>query len=189
MTFGESLKELRTSRGLSQRELGKRLGVSQQTIAQYERASFIPKAQTIQRLADALEISPDEFWIKTSGYPERDAAAIKELNELSSDDYFSLNEAKIIPLIKSLNDKGLSRAHNYLVDLTKIPEYRKQSADAVSTEEILTAHAHANVEQTTKDPDNIVTVDLTPNAAHAFNPTEEEKKHADEIMKDDSFWE
>ena len=30
---------------------------------------------------------------------------------------------------------------------------------------------------------------LIPNAAHAFNPTEEEKKHADDIMKDDSFWE
>lgn len=30
---------------------------------------------------------------------------------------------------------------------------------------------------------------LIPNAAHAFNPTEEEKKHADDIMMDDSFWE
>lgn len=39
-----------------------------------------------------------------------------------------------------------------------------------------------------KDPDNIVTIELTPNAAHAVNPTEEEKKHADEIMKDDSIW-
>ena len=30
---------------------------------------------------------------------------------------------------------------------------------------------------------------LIPNAAHAFNPTEEEKKHANDIMMDDSFWE
>mgnify|MGYP007129694005 CR=1 FL=1 len=28
---------------------------------------------------------------------------------------------------------------------------------------------------------------LIPNAAHAFNPTEEEKKHANDIMMDDSF--
>lgn len=31
--------------------------------------------------------------------------------------------------------------------------------------------------------------DLVLNAAHAINPTEEEKKHADDIMNDDSFWE
>ena len=30
---------------------------------------------------------------------------------------------------------------------------------------------------------------LVPNAAHAFNPTEEEKKHADDIMMDDKEWE
>lgn len=30
--------------------------------------------------------------------------------------------------------------------------------------------------------------ELLANAAHAFNPTEEEKKHADEIMKDDNEW-
>lgn len=30
---------------------------------------------------------------------------------------------------------------------------------------------------------------LIPNAAHAFNPTEEEKKHADDIMMDDKEWE
>ena len=30
---------------------------------------------------------------------------------------------------------------------------------------------------------------LIPNAAHAFNPTEEEKKHADNIMIDDKEWE
>lgn len=31
--------------------------------------------------------------------------------------------------------------------------------------------------------------ELLPNAAHEMNPTEEEKKHADDIMNDDSFWE
>lgn len=30
--------------------------------------------------------------------------------------------------------------------------------------------------------------ELIPDAAHAFTPTEEEKKHADSIMKDDKEW-
>ena len=29
---------------------------------------------------------------------------------------------------------------------------------------------------------------LLPNAAHEMNPTEEQKKHADEVMKDDKEW-
>ena len=30
--------------------------------------------------------------------------------------------------------------------------------------------------------------DLLPNAAHEMNPTEEQKKHADDVMKDDKEW-
>ena len=30
--------------------------------------------------------------------------------------------------------------------------------------------------------------DLLPNAAHQMNPTEEQKKHADDVMKDDKEW-
>ena len=61
MKFGESLKELRLNHGLSQRELGERLGVSQQTVAQYERAEDPPKMKTIKRLADAMGMDSQEI--------------------------------------------------------------------------------------------------------------------------------
>ena len=55
------------------------------------------------------------------------------------------------------------------------------------------------LEETIKEPDNIITIDplstqqmeeeLLPDAANDRNATEEEKKHADGIMFDDSEWE
>ena len=41
---------------MSQKTLGEKLGVSQQTIAQYEKAIDTPKISTVQKLANALEI-------------------------------------------------------------------------------------------------------------------------------------
>ena len=55
MTFGEKMKEIRQRNGISQRELGTKLDVSQQTIAQYEKAIEAPKESTLTKIANALE--------------------------------------------------------------------------------------------------------------------------------------
>lgn len=59
--FGERLKQLRKEKGMSQRALGEKLGVSQQTIAQYEKAYDAPKFTTAKKLADALNIPVKEL--------------------------------------------------------------------------------------------------------------------------------
>lgn len=56
------MKDIRIQKKISQRELGKRLGVSQQTIAQYERAVNVPKMETIQKIAEALEVTPADLY-------------------------------------------------------------------------------------------------------------------------------
>ena len=81
MNFGEKLKKLRIEQGLSQREVGERLNVSQQTIAQYERACFPPKAKTMDRLASALGVSSKEFWIKTSSDPIKEETLMEEVDK------------------------------------------------------------------------------------------------------------
>lgn len=60
MNIGEQIKKYRKEAGLSQKELGERLGVSQQHIAQYESGKRIPKIETIIKIATALDISPFE---------------------------------------------------------------------------------------------------------------------------------
>lgn len=59
MTIGRRIKEARTSINISQLELGKRLGVSQSMIAQYENNLRNPKLETLQKIADALGCTVD----------------------------------------------------------------------------------------------------------------------------------
>lgn len=76
MGIGEQIRKYRKEAGLSQIELGKRLGVSQQQIAQYENGKRTPKIETINNIACALDIGikklyPDfsmEEWEQTETY-------------------------------------------------------------------------------------------------------------------------
>lgn len=61
MTFGEKIKKIRQDKGISQRELGIRLGVRQQTVAQYEKIEEPPKLATIRRIAEALGVPFNEI--------------------------------------------------------------------------------------------------------------------------------
>ena len=59
--FGAYLRELRSARDLSQRELGRMVGCADGTISHWEvGASEIPSVVAVRRLADALECSPYE---------------------------------------------------------------------------------------------------------------------------------
>lgn len=55
MTFGEKMKKIRIEKGLSQQRLGKKLGIKQQTVAQYEKAIYAPKYETVEKIATALD--------------------------------------------------------------------------------------------------------------------------------------
>ena len=59
--FGEKIKALRKEKGLSQRQLGEKMGVKQQTIAQYEKATDQPKLSTVRKIAEALDVSISEL--------------------------------------------------------------------------------------------------------------------------------
>ncbi|MBQ3569512.1 MAG: helix-turn-helix transcriptional regulator [Methanocorpusculum sp.] len=59
MNFNEKLIELRKSKGLSQDELGQRLGVSRQTISKWELAQSYPDFQRLVLLSDYFGMSLD----------------------------------------------------------------------------------------------------------------------------------
>lgn len=50
MNFGEILKKIRTEKQMSQNDLAQKIGVTQQTIAQYEKAKNFPKYETIKKI-------------------------------------------------------------------------------------------------------------------------------------------
>lgn len=56
MTTGQRIKAARKATGMTQKELGDKLGLSFQSIAQWENDLRNPKYETLERLADALDI-------------------------------------------------------------------------------------------------------------------------------------
>ena len=62
VNFGDKLKELRRTRGLSQKDLAKKLGVTQRTISYYESNALPPaNAKMLPKLAEALKVRIDEL--------------------------------------------------------------------------------------------------------------------------------
>ena len=59
MNFNEKLIELRKSKGLSQDDLGQRLGVSRQTISKWELAQSYPDFQRLVLISDYFGLSLD----------------------------------------------------------------------------------------------------------------------------------
>ena len=53
--------ELRTQKGLSQKELGAILGVSNKAVSKWETGTAIPKTETLIKLAEVFEISTEEL--------------------------------------------------------------------------------------------------------------------------------
>lgn len=64
-SFGQRLKFVRRFRRLTQKELGILMGYSEKTadvrIAQYEKNARTPKADTVAKLAEVLNVSPAVF--------------------------------------------------------------------------------------------------------------------------------
>jgi len=59
--FGERLGRLRKARGLTQAELGKKVGLSQRMVAYYEKDEAQPPGPMLIDLASVLETSIDEL--------------------------------------------------------------------------------------------------------------------------------
>lgn len=57
----ENLTRIREERGLTQKELGRLIGVAEATISNYENGKREPKLDKLVALADALNVSIDEL--------------------------------------------------------------------------------------------------------------------------------
>lgn len=67
MEMKTKLKELRIANGLTQAELGERLGISAKVISKWENGESLPPCELLPNLADAFQISIDELFGRTHG--------------------------------------------------------------------------------------------------------------------------
>lgn len=61
MTTGQRIQQARKKAGLSQKQLGEKLGLSASMIGQWENDLRNPKRETLERIADALNVSVAYF--------------------------------------------------------------------------------------------------------------------------------
>ena len=67
-TIGERLSRLRKERGLSQRQLAKKIGIIQSLISGYETDYRTPNIEMVARIAKALRVTTDEIiGLKSNG--------------------------------------------------------------------------------------------------------------------------
>lgn len=123
----EQLKELRTQAGLSQKKMADILNVSQVAIAHWENGSREPSIEMIINIAKYFNVSPSYLM----GWDKEFIQPINNLTEMFKhttciDISNKTLESFFIPFSK-LNKNGQKKATEYINDLTKIPEYRKDT--------------------------------------------------------------
>lgn len=162
MAKGQRIKAARKKAGLTQKELGQRLGVSYQTVAQWENDLRNPKYETLKKIADALnidvallftdrereisEFSDIDGWLRAIDYYNLDgqnefiikAKEIFDMMDLHGYS-FSSAEKRIVYLLHRLNEEGQMKAVERVEELTEIPKYQLKpeagEQDAVNTQE------------------------------------------------------
>ena len=156
MTIGECIQQARKKTGISQKELGARLGVSGSMIGQYENDLRRPKAETVQKIADALGTTILEITMHARDYPLLFTVPTSELlNVVNNSGHEELRQS-LLSSFSQLNEPGQQKAVERVSELTEVPKYRRSAASCG-----------------TSDTDTAPTVETPQNGSEA--PTEGKK--------------
>lgn len=131
--LGKRIKKYRKEKGITQKELAKRIGKSYSLVQKYELDITQPPLEVILKLADALEV-PIAYLLSGSLYPQtvfyNNNGIVKvepgvpddvaQLVGLSSD-----NKAQLLEAFDKLNEEGQNKAVERVEELTEIPKYKK----------------------------------------------------------------
>lgn len=93
MFNGKRLKELRTSMGLTQEELGKVVNVTKVSICCYEKNNRVPNIETLLDLAEALHTTPNYLLGVEIPITVNEDVEKYEIN-ISKDDFEIIKELK-----------------------------------------------------------------------------------------------
>lgn len=68
--FGNNLRHFREQKGLSQRDLKEKCGIGSGTISRMEQGQFNVTIETLERLAEALDTTPERL-LTTHNYTKK----------------------------------------------------------------------------------------------------------------------
>ncbi len=123
MNFGDILFQLRTERGIYQKQLAEYLAVSIGTISNYENGVHCPDLNTLCRIADFFHVSADYLLGLTSN-----SMPIDSLNIRLSDEY---TVGSVLNSMLELSQVSRQSVSKYL-DMIKICEAMPEKEEAIS---------------------------------------------------------
>lgn len=126
--IGERLKEIRESKGISQAELARRIGMSRAAISRYESGDRQNiSAETLFMLLEALNVDIAEF-----GFDKKQEKALKKYQQQRYSEIHNSANASIpeaLEIIKShfetMNEVGIWEACERIIEMSQLPKYRR----------------------------------------------------------------
>lgn len=144
MTTGKRIQQARKAAGLSQKQLGEKLGLSASMIGQWENDLRNPKKETLTKIADALDVSVSDICSdelkRIFKMSDESRKLFEETHDTLSQYTLALEQAhaievlggekieRIVYALDKMNDDGQQEAVKRVEELTEIPRYRAETA-------------------------------------------------------------
>lgn len=141
MLLGEQIQKIRKRAGLTQAELGRRLGVSGSMVGQWEGNHRAPKYETIARIAKALDVTVEYLFGLCDSPPldETDdpikaateyVEATREARYVRAIEFANIPYGhNIITYFRLLNEAGQQEAANRVWELASLAKYQRTNED------------------------------------------------------------
>lgn len=117
MTMGQLIKAARERAGMTQEELGKKIGVTGVAIMRYEKGQRQPRLAQLQAIAAALGVPVQELISDWEAVDKEEFKRVFIYGEGIKD--------RIDAALDRLNDEGQEKAAERVEELTEIPKYQK----------------------------------------------------------------
>lgn len=118
MSIGENIKKIRKEKGLTQKELGKLINVSESQIGSYENGYRNPKIVTIRKISKALDVYMGEIIDDWDLIPDEDLKKDFEKSiELENKKFYKELDKRQITLIYELIGKIFKETGKYPINL------------------------------------------------------------------------
>lgn len=133
--IGDKIRKGRYVKGITQKDLAKRIGVKPPTLAQWESGKRKPKLETLKKIADALDVpvytiyDDYEFIDPGEGLTEDQIAKQKaqdqEQLKVIKKSNGAKNEDKLLHNFNAVNEEGQQKIVEYSNDIAENPKYKK----------------------------------------------------------------
>ena len=126
MSMGARIKYLRELKGMTQDDLGSKLGVQKSAIRKYEKGEVENiKRSSIKTMADLFGVSPCYLmgWDEDDTKIERLSEEVKFIEKIQHQ--YGKETVQLLSSFVELNSVGKQKAIEHIQDLLDVPKYRK----------------------------------------------------------------